>query len=553
MYKKSDVSSAPTLFEGYTQHLSGKRLSKLEDPNGWQNCFFKEVTSKINEDIFLPLYSQDYGRVNASIRILISMMILKDGNNWTDRQLFNECDFNLLVHRALGLTNFGDEVPSAATYYNFKLALLIYELDSGINLLDVLFSELTQDQIIRFEVNGKKVRMDSKLLHSNVAKTTRLQMSLGVIRKFYKSLSISQRERLSEQDKILAKAILEKSPSQYTYGLNKERAAEQLVRIGQLVFAMYELYTDLQSSEYELLGRLWKEHFELATSQEDDSKVVKPKDMKNQGGTPLQSAHDPQATYRNKPGSKKQIITGYVSNITETCSEKEEGKDKQLELITDVQTTPATTSDDKFFQPAISRTQELVNDKIEAVLTDGGYNSQANEEFSHLPENDFNFYTTAIQGVKSAYDFELLEDGNYKVTNRKDGTEQIALLRDNGTYRIKKHGNNYRYRYIQKKTIVNYFRRKEMEKYPDWVYGLRANVESTIHQVFCKLNGPKTKYRGLFQHQTYALTRAIWTNFRRINKYKGDFLQKTAFYQNLRLTATVMALRIFDSLKVLRL
>ena len=220
MYKKSEKSSAPTLFEGYTQHLSGKRLSKLEDPNGWQNCFFKEVTSKINEDIFLPLYSHDYGRVNASIRVLISMMILKDGNDWTDRQLFNECDFNLLVHRALGMTNLGDEVPSPATYYNFKLALLIYELDTGINLLDVLFAELTKDQVIRFKVSGKKVRMDSKLLHSNVAKTTRLQMSLGVVRKFYKSLSVSETERLKEEDQILAKAILEKSPSQYTYGLN---------------------------------------------------------------------------------------------------------------------------------------------------------------------------------------------------------------------------------------------------------------------------------------------------------------------------------------------
>ena len=206
-----------------------------------------------------------------------------------------------------------------------------------------MFAELTKDQVIRFKVSGKKVRMDSKLLHSNVAKTTRLQMSLGVVRKFYKSLSVSETERLKEEDQILAKAILEKSPSQYTYGLNKETATEQLEKVGQLVFAMHELYSDLQSSEYELLGRLWNEHFELETSEEDDSKAVSPKDMKNQGGTPLQSAHDPQATYRNKPGSKKQIITGYVSNITEACSKKEEGKAKRLDLITDVQTTPATT------------------------------------------------------------------------------------------------------------------------------------------------------------------------------------------------------------------
>lgn len=542
MYKKSAQSTPPTLFEGYTQHLSGTRLAKLEDPNGWQNCFYREVTSRINEDLFLPLYHHELGRVNASIRMLISMMILKDGNDWTDEQLFNECDFNILVQRALGLTNFGDEIPSPATFYNFKLALLIYELDSGINLLDALFEDLTKDQIIRYKVSGKKIRMDSKLLHSNVAKTTRLQMSLGVIRKFYSSLSDEDKACISYKYRDLLNNILEKKPEQYTYGLTKDSAAEQLIKVGQLTFYLYTLFSGMQSEEYEIVGRLLKEHFDITESKDDTFYQVDPKNMKDQGGTPLQTAHDPQATYRNKKGSKKQIITGYVSNITETCKEVKKEEDKPLNLITNVQTTPASTSDDKFFPSAVSKTQAILNDKIEATITDGGYNSAANEELSRLPENNFKFYTTAIQGIKeSEYAYELKEDGNYKVTDQKTGKEQIATLQKNGKYRVKVEGKSYRYRYIPAKTIINYFRRKEMEDYPDWVYGLRANSESTMHQVFCKLNGPKTKYRGLFQHQTYALNRAIWTNFRRINKYERDFAKKTANYPFFPLTAMVKA------------
>lgn len=547
MYKKSVQSTLPTLFKGYTQHLSGTRLSKLEDPTGWQNCFYKEITSRINEDFFLPLYHHELGRVNASVRILISMMILKDGNDWTDEQLFSECDFNMLVQRALGLTNFGDELPSPATFYNFKLALLIYEIDSGINLLDALFEDLTKDQIIRYKVSGKKIRMDSKLLHSNVAKTTRLQMSLGVIRKFYNSLSDVEKASIDYKDSELLSGIIEKKPEQYTYGLTKDTASEQLIKVGQLTFYLHTLFDGMQGSEYEILGRLLKEHFDITESEEDSSQDINPRNMKDQGGTPLQTAHDSQATYRNKKGSKKQIITGYVSNITETCKEVKKGDDKPLNLITNVQTTPASTSDDKFFPSAVSRTQAILNDKIEVTITDGGYNSAANEELSRLPENAFKFYTTAIQGPKSEYDFELQEDGNYKVTDQKTGKEQIATLRENGKYRMKLEGKNYPYRYIPQKTIINYSRRKDIEAYPDWVYGLRANSESTIHQVFCKLNGPKTKYRGLFQHQTYALNRAIWTNFRRINKYKRDFTKKTANCQFFVLTAMVKAVGIiFD-------
>lgn len=296
----------------------------------------------------------------------------------------------------------------------------------------------------------------------------------------------------------------------------------------------------MESEEYGILGRLLKEHFDVAEPKDDTFYDVNPKDMKDQGGTPLQTAHDPQATYRNKKGSKKQIVTGYVSNITETCKEVKKGEDKPLNLITNVQTTPASTSDDKFFPSAVAKTQAILNDKIEATITDGGYNSAANEELSRLGENDFKFYTTAIQGIKeSEYAYELQEDGNYKVTNQKTGKEQIAFLRENGKYRIKLESKKYPWRYIPERTIINYFRRKEMEAYPDWVYGLRANSESTIHQVFCKLNGPKTKYRGLFQHQIYALNRAIWTNFRRINKYKEDLVKKGDNCQFFVLTAMV--------------
>jgi len=536
MFRKSRQSSTPSLFEGISHHLSTKKVKHLEDEHAWHNSFYREITSRIDENIFSPLYVSYNGRPNASIRILVGMLILKDGNDWTDEQLFESCDYNILVSYALGLTNLSDSVPSPATYYNFKLALLEYEQLKGINLLEKCFQSLTKDQILRYQVSGASVRMDSKLVHSNVAKNTRLQLCLGVLIKFYKSLDDQLISLLTPSDKTLLEEISSKSVEAYTYRLNKQSAAQRLETCGGLLFRLIDLYTDLQSEEYALLKRLWQDHFELIQAADDSedgqNQTPKPKNTKGQSGSTLQSAHDPDAAYRNKPGSKKQVITGFVCNITETCAvapESKEGEsaEKPLNLITDVQTEKATFSDDKFFMPAIENTRKLLQDEIENALSDGAYNSIINEQFSNFDDAAFNWYLTAIQGVEGHYDFEKIDKQTYKVTDRRDGTVQTTVLTPKGKYRIVEHHAKPKYRYFEQKTITNYFRRKQIDNYPQWVHSLRANSEATIHQVFCKLNGMKSKYRGLFKHHQYALSRCFWTNFKRIHAKNIEINRKS--------------------------
>ena len=551
MFRKSQSSSPPNLFEGISHHLSSRKIRHLEDGNAWHNSFYREITSRIDESIFSPLYESNNGRPNASIRILVGMLILKEGNDWTDEQLFESCDYNILVGYALGLTNFSDSVPSPATYYNFKLALLEYEQSKGIKLLDNCFQSLTKDQILRYGVSGKSVRMDSKLIHSNVAKNTRLQLCLGVLTKFYKSLDKQQSSLLSPSDETLLKEISSKSVEAYTYRLNKQSAGERLQTCGHLLFRLLDLYENLQSEAYTLLKRLSKDHFELVQatdSSANQKQLPKPKDTKGQSGSTLQSAHDPDAAYRNKPGSKKQVITGVVCNITETCAispAPKEGmpKEKPLNLITDVQTEKATFSDDKFFMPAIANTRKLLQDEIENALTDGAYNSIINEQFSNFDDADFNWYLTAIQGAQGYYDFEQIDEQTYKVTDRRDGRVQTTVLTKKGKYRIVEHHAKPKYRYFEQKTITNYFRRKQMENYPQWVHSLRANSEATIHQVFCKLNGPKSKYRGLFKHHMYAINRCFWTNFKRIHAKNVQINRNTLKYRLFCLVSATQALR----------
>ena len=560
MFRKSKPSTAPNLFEGYSQQLGGRKLKKYEDQNSWHNVFYKEITSKIDEQPFEVLYSNQMGRPSKSIRILLAMLILKEGNDWTDEQLFEACNFNILVGCALGLSNLSDQVPSPATYYNFKAKLVTHHQTTGIHLLEEVFYNLTKSQILTYQVSGKNIRMDSKLLQSNIAKVTRLQLSIQVLTKFYKSLSIEERSYLVPSTQVRLEDLIKKTASEHTYRLNKKSAKAQLIAFGELIYQLVMLYKNISMNgasqkNYDLLNQLWTDHFELiehsndsddsdATNIVDKSSQVVPKNMKNEGGTNLQSAYDTEASYRNKPGSKPQVIRGFVTNITETCNEdtnneannEVENQQKPLQLITAVHTATATTSDDKFFQPAIEASRTVLDDPIGNVLTDGAYNSPSNEAFTHQNTHQnqgraaFNWFLTAIQGVQGFYTFEKIQQIDdetnevYKVTDTRTGLSQITVKTPTGKFRITEHHAKAKYRYFSAKTINNYFRRKEIEKYPKWVKGARANTEATIRQVFCKLDGMKTKYRGLFKHHSYVLARAIWCNYRRINAFLSQFL-----------------------------
>jgi hypothetical protein len=126
-----------------------------DDESAWHNKFYKEVTSKVDEDIFKPLYTTErddnrVGRPNASIRILVSMMILKEGCGCSDEQLYEQCRFNLLYRRALGMVTLDEQCPAIDSYYGFRRKICEYEEKNGVNLFDKCFKQITKaESIIR--------------------------------------------------------------------------------------------------------------------------------------------------------------------------------------------------------------------------------------------------------------------------------------------------------------------------------------------------------------------------------------------------------------------
>ena len=95
MFKKTDPNPQLDIFTAPSMQLGSRASKKYSDPNAWHNQFYSLVTTKINEEIFKPLFPEGKkcGRPNASIRILVAMSALKEGFGCSDEDLFEKCEF----------------------------------------------------------------------------------------------------------------------------------------------------------------------------------------------------------------------------------------------------------------------------------------------------------------------------------------------------------------------------------------------------------------------------------------------------------------------------
>ena len=105
MFKKTDPNPQLDIFTAPSMQLGSRASKKYSDPNSWHNQFYSLVTTKIDEEIFKPLFPEGKksGRPNASIRILVAMSVLKEGFGCSDEDLFEKCEFDLLTRKALGM------------------------------------------------------------------------------------------------------------------------------------------------------------------------------------------------------------------------------------------------------------------------------------------------------------------------------------------------------------------------------------------------------------------------------------------------------------------
>ena len=58
MFKKTDPNPQLDIFTAPSMQLGSRASKKYSDPNAWHNQFYSHVTTKIDEEIFKPLFPE---------------------------------------------------------------------------------------------------------------------------------------------------------------------------------------------------------------------------------------------------------------------------------------------------------------------------------------------------------------------------------------------------------------------------------------------------------------------------------------------------------------
>jgi hypothetical protein len=502
------------MFKSLSIQLGKRKQKLLDDPKAWHNVFYKEVLSRIDESPYSVLYDDVMGRPNSSIRIMISMMVLKEGQGWSDEQLFEACSFDIKVMHALGLFHIDQDVPAESTYYEFRRLLTIHNAAQSRDLLKWTFADITAQQAKELNIKGKKIRMDSKLINSNIAKSTRLQLILEATRK-YLSKSANEYSDIPSKHKELRCQLRTKTSSNISYSLSIKEKKEMLVQLGQFIKYLLSKDTTHVDNHNHILSRIYKEHYQEDKEEKDNPGPKAPKDISS---TSIQSAHDIDAAYRCKgQGASKQRVSGYHANIVESCDEED-----SINLILDVEVIPANICEDAFLESAINQSEQILQKEdgthtpIEEVITDGGYDSIANRE-EMLKGTRPKWRVAKTKGGKRRYNITKSDQNKIVVIDVGSGTKcKVTLTKNKEKYII--HNPEGSRRYMTLYQIENYLKRQEIESQADTTsYNLRANVESTIHQCFHRLKKRnKIVYRRQIKCQWYVISRALWVNMTRI-------------------------------------
>lgn len=494
MFKRSKEPQL-NLFSSPTALFSERNLKIYENKAAWHNKFREQVTNRIDENIFKPLYCSNNGTPNASLKVLVSMMILKEAEGLSDEKLFENARFNLLTRSALGLFNADDAVPTESTYYLFRQRIVNHAKEGNENLLDIVFRQVTVAQCLEFEVSGKRIRMDSKLMSSNLAWLSRYEIVHESLRMFYQEV----KEKLDEPTANILAEICRMEGSKIVYHSTNEEVSTKFKELGKLIYKILSTFSGLETDCYKIIKRVFKEQYRVKHGEV----LSRPKEKIS--AKSVQSPHDPDATYRNKNGDK---CKGYSINVTESCDE--EG----LNLIGQVEVRNAGTSDVDFLLEGITKAEEVFTKKAEAAHADGAYHSPENQKYCEA--NKIELHLHAIQGSKGRYELEMT-DGKLEVHDTETGkeleTQEITTKKGELKWRIRTEKG---LRYFTKTDIENSELRKKIAETPQEILQKRNNVEATIFQLGYHYPNAKSRYRGQIKHQMWANVRCLWVNFVRI-------------------------------------
>ena len=360
MFRKT--SPQRSLF-GVESRMDETKRARLEKT--WAHQFHTHALPLIDEMAFAKYFDPENGRPNKSIRMVVSVLVLKEVFNLTDTEALEQLEWNTAWQYALDVTP--EEAHTCQkTLHNYRT--LLTDDDEGAGL----FESTTARLIESAQLKTGRQRLDSTHIPSNIRLLTRLGLFVQTITQFLEALRKEHprlcnqveedvRDRYLDREGYFADARSSDAPRRL------DEAALDLHHLVQQ-FKDHRLVAMMES--FALVARLYDEQCEPPKGEKPKRIELKEKPSSSS----LQSPSDPDVTYGHKG-------KGYEVQLAETCVEE-----NPFQVITAVDVNGANESDQQQVQPMLEQTERTCGAAPDEMQGDAGYASgdnivMAREEF----------------------------------------------------------------------------------------------------------------------------------------------------------------------------
>ena len=506
--------------------LPEKQRKRLE--SSWAGTFYREYFCRIDESAFAVLYANIPSRPNVPVNVLVGLETLKAGFGWSDEELHDAFLFDVQVRYALGYHQLGEGEFDVRTIYNFRKRVVEHLEETGENLIEKAFEQITDEQVKAYQLKTGKLRMDSTQIASNICDTTRLRLLVEVLQRTHRMLDAVDQEHYVEA----FAPYLKGKAGQYAYRVKADESGTHLDRIGILMHRLVDELAGKYGDEhsYQILKRVFDEHFVLEAES-----GLRPKEGQELSASSLQSPDDEQASYRCKRGED---YVGYVGNLTETCD-----PENDLQLIVKIQVEPNTADDAQMLEEVLPELKERTD--LDVIYTDGTYSSEDVDEI--LAEMEVDQVQTGIRGAKpdpkilglDKFEWEMQAKGKPKSVTCPHGMRaQVIAGRSRDRYLAyfsieqcddcpfaekcpaEPLGRRPKRALRFSKQQINVARRRQLSAQARASgQNLRSAVESTVRSVKHPFRNGKVPVRGQPRLRMLLIGSAAMSNVRRIFRY----------------------------------
>ena len=365
-------------------NLTQRKQKKMDQ--SWAAAFNETIFNFLLrfENQFRELFHACHGRPNLSVAALLGILILKHEMDLTDEMTVEQFNFNMLWHKALGVSSYNANL-CRKTLHNFQKRLL----DSQKH--EKLFDELTSEIIKKANLNISNQRLDSVHIKSDMAHLGRVRLFSRTLELFLKQLKKKLKDRFDDIPEELVNKYLDREG--YFCDPKPSESHNKSIEIAADIYVLVKGYShdeDVKNLKgYQLLERILREHCKFSEGQLELIKA---------GSDSLQNPSDEQASFSGHKGQ------GYQMQTTETCHEE-----NPFEVITSVQVEGAHHSDQNAVGAVLDQLK-AVDLKPEVMSADAGYGSQENVDFCQEHEVELLSPVSGKDPASSLEDFTFCSE-----------------------------------------------------------------------------------------------------------------------------------------------